>query len=448
MKDPRIIAFYLPQFHAIPENDEWWGDGFTEWTNVRKARPLFEGHYQPHVPHEDIGYYDLGDVGTQKRQAEMARRYDIYGFCYYHYWFSGKKLLETPLENLLKHQEIDFPFCVCWANENWTRGWDGLDEEVLITQRHGAEDDVAYIRSLIPAFRDRRYIRVGGKPLVLIYRPALLLDAKQTIESWKEEARKSGIEDLYVVRVENFDRNIPPQQFGCDAGVKFAPGYDEQTGRTPEICSYEALVSEDFLFDSDYPLFKCVCPGWDNTPRRGARGTVFQGSSPEKYSLWLKNALRYTEDRFQGDERLLFVNAWNEWGEGAHLEPDEKYGYAWLVATKSAFSTFKVDNGFIDRFLIGVYARNNERNARIQWKVQQLYNEIAKLTKLLSDKESERELLESSKSWKLRGLCMGALGRVTEAKAAALLWLRKTLDFIHARMKSLWLLIRRIYENR
>ena len=448
MKDPKLIAFYLPQFHVIPENDEWWGDGFTEWTNVRKARPLFEGHYQPHVPHEDIGYYDLSDVETQKRQAEMARRYGIHGFCYYHYWFNGKEMLETPLDNLLKHQEIDFPFCVCWANENWTRGWDGLDEEVLILQQHGEEDDVAYIRSLIPALKDRRYIRVGGKPLVLIYRPALLPDAKQTTESWKEEARKSGIEDLYVVRVENFDRNIPPQEFGCDAGVKFAPGHDEQIGKTPETCSYEALVSEDFLFHSDYPLFKCVCPGWDNSPRRGARGTVFQGSSPEKYSLWLKNALRYTEDRFQGDERLLFVNAWNEWGEGAHLEPDEKYGYAWLVATKNALSTFKVYDGFIERFLMGVYARNNERNAQIQRKVQQLDNEIAKVTKVLNDKESELELLESSKFWKLRGLCMGALGRVAEAKGAALFWMRKTLDLVRARMQSLWQFIRRIYENR
>jgi O-antigen biosynthesis protein len=344
MEKIKTIAFYLPQFHQIPENDKWWGEGFTEWTNVKKAKPLFGEHYQPHIPNDDLGYYDLSDIEVQKKQVELAKKYDIGGFCYYHYWFDGKKLLETPLKNILNHPEIDFPFCICWANENWTRRWDGDNKEILIAQNHSDEDDLAFIRDSIKILKDERYVKINGKPLVLIYRPALLPDSKKTMRIWREEAMKNGISDLYIVRVENFDRNIPPSEFGCDAAVKFAPNFDvcnyDRVREKPLASDYDTLVAEDITdCHREYKLFKAVCPSWDNAARRQDCGGVsFINSSPKKYEYWLGKVIEYTLHTFKEDERLVFINAWNEWGEGAHLEPDKKYGYKWLDATKKALA--------------------------------------------------------------------------------------------------------------
>ncbi len=340
----RTIAFYLPQFHAIAENNEWWGDGFTEWTNVKKAKPLFDGHYQPHIPHDDIGFYDLRDVNVQKKQVEMAKKYSIDGFCYYHYWFGGKKLLETPLQNLLKHPEINMPFCICWANENWTRRWDGRDEEVLIAQNHSDDDDISFINDLIPILKDTRYIKVDGKPVVLIYRPQLLPDARKTMRTWRNEANKNGIDGLYIIRVENFDKGKPPADFGADAAVKFAPNFDvclkKKVSDSPVICSYDDLLEED-IFDTVqvYPKYKSVCPSWDNAARRQDRGGVtFVNDNPMKFKYWLDEAIDYTRYYFKGERQLLFINAWNEWGEGAHLEPDKKCGYQWLEIVRMSIS--------------------------------------------------------------------------------------------------------------
>lgn len=219
----RFIAFYLPQYHPIPENDEWWGNGFTEWTNVRKAQPRFPGHYQPHVP-GPLGYYDLRDPKARAAQADLAREYGIHGFCYYHYWFNGKRLLETPLNEVLRTGEPDFPFCLCWANENWTRRWDGKDHLVLMEQHYSSEDDVKHIRSLFKVFDDKRYIRINGKPLFLVYRIQNMPDPARTADIWRNEARRAGIGELYLAQVEATRYNHPnPFTNHFDAEVEFAP---------------------------------------------------------------------------------------------------------------------------------------------------------------------------------------------------------------------------------
>lgn len=345
----KTIAFYLPQFHTIPENNKWWGSGFTEWINVKKAKPLFEGHYQPHEPTEELGYYDLQNIEVQKKQSQMAKDYGIYGFCYYHYWFDGKKLFETPLNNLLKHTEINFPFCVCWANDNWTRKWDGLENEILIKQNHSKKDDLDFINDLIPVLKDSRYITIDGKPLLILYRANLLPDAKKTTDIWREQVKKYGISDLYIVTVENFDKYINPNIFGCDAGIIFAPNWDNSgeiiRSEKPKTFSYDLLIEKSLTEKRDYPFFRCVAPSWDNAARRqDGGGSTFVNASPEKYKFWLKFAIKATmQEKNNLDENIVFINAWNEWGEGAHLEPDKKFGFKWLEATK-----FAIENGDLE----------------------------------------------------------------------------------------------------
>lgn len=346
-KPARVIAFYLPQFHAIPENNKWWGEGFTEWTNVRAAKPHFEGHYQPHVP-IDTGYYDLLDPKVQQRQIELAKLYGIGGFCFYFYWFGGKRLLEKPLENWLNDKSLNLPFCVCWANENWTRRWDGLDAEVLIAQRHSPEDDLAFIEEVAPFLRDERYIRVDGKPLLIVYRPSLLPSSKETAARWRQWCRDNGIGEIYLAYTQSFE-HVDPRNYGFDAAIEFPPN----RSRPPDLTNAVTPLDRDFsmkVYDwsvlnersaryeqSKYTLYRSVCPSWDNTARRKNAGTVFVNNSPELYREWLSRAIADTASRFEEpDQRLVFVNAWNEWAEGAHLEPDASYGYAWLQATRDA----------------------------------------------------------------------------------------------------------------
>jgi glycosyltransferase involved in cell wall biosynthesis len=346
----KLIAFYLPQYHPIPENDAWWGKGFTEWTNVTRTQPQFRGHYQPHLPGE-LGFYDLRLIEIQKRQIELARHFGIYGFCYHHYWFGGKRLLERPFNQVLANKELDLPFCICWANENWSRRWDGLDHEVLVAQSHSPEDDIALLRDIEPALRDDRYIRVNGKPLLMVYRPALLPDVRATAERWREYGRTAGLGDLYLVSTHAFD-NHDPRDFGFDAAIEFPPN----NFPAPVINEQMQLLNPDYrgiIYDyryvlehsrrykrPDYTLYRGVCPSWDNEARMPGRGTTFAYSSPRAYREWLHNACRYTVDNFDAEHRLVFVNAWNEWAEGAHLEPDRKYGYAYLQATADALRAF------------------------------------------------------------------------------------------------------------
>jgi lipopolysaccharide biosynthesis protein len=342
--DPvRLIAFYLPQFHPIPENDRWWGKGFTEWTNVAKARALFQGHYQPHLPGE-LGFYDLRVPEVREAQAELAREHGVHGFCYYHYWFGGRRLLERPLDELVRSSTA-LPFCVCWANETWTRRWDGGDNEVLVAQQHTPEDDLRFIESLFPMFADARYIRVDGRPLLLVYRVDLFPDARRTAGTWRDATRRAGLGEPYLVSVESFGNKGDPRQFGFDAAVEF-PGHQlpadvelprERTGLTARLFDYPRYA--DFMMrrpDPGYKRFHAVLPAWDNTPRMGERGSLFVNAAPAKYGEWLREAVRRTREEFAGDERLVFVNAWNEWGEGCHLEPDARMGRTYLEITRDA----------------------------------------------------------------------------------------------------------------
>lgn len=350
----RLIAMYLPQYHPIPENDQWWGKGFTEWRNVAKAKPLFKGHYQPHIP-ADLGFYDLRAEETRIAQADLAREYGVHGFCYYHYWFNGHRLLERPLEEVLKSGKPDFPFCVCWANENWTRRWDGEEQHVLMKQVYSEEDDRAHIKDLFRFFEDARYIRVNGKPVFLVYRTENLPDPKRTTAIWREEARRAGLGELYLIRVESVG-GCDPALIGFDAALEFAPDWKkkgqrimpEQEQKVPgmellnEVYKKNYVHSYDNLADEmmakpaeNYKWFRCATPSWDNSARRQDGANIFIGSTPEKYRKWLDHIVAYTKTRFKGDEQIAFVNAWNEWAEGNHLEPDLKNGRAYLEATKS-----------------------------------------------------------------------------------------------------------------
>ena len=354
MSKIRAIAFVLPQFHPIPENDEWWGKGFTEWTNVAKAKPLFKGHYQPHLP-TDLGYYDLRLAEARKAQAELAKAYGIYGFCYYHYWFNGKRLLNQPVDGILELGEPDMPFMLCWANENWTRRWDGKDDEILIKQKYSNEDDIAHIRWLCThVFNDERYIKVNGCPIFMIYRQDLFPDIKKTAEIWREIAEKEfGYKGLYLCVAESFNRNVNPSQIDFDALVEFSPhavikyrlsnrrGIFNKLG----LKKKEALDLRDFkrgVMDCinravpSYKFYRSVTPNWDNTPRKGSQGIVGVGSSPELYEQWLKHIVKEFVP-FSEEENFVFINALNEWAEGNHLEPCIKYGLSYFEATANAF---------------------------------------------------------------------------------------------------------------
>ena len=343
----RIIAFYLPQFHPIPENNAWWGEGFTEWSNVKSAKPQFRGHYQPRLPGE-LNYYDLRDSSVQRRQIELAKNYGISGFCFYFYWFKGKRLLETPILNFLNNRNLDLPFCLCWANENWSRRWDGLDSEMLITQEHSPEDDVNFIEYVSRYLKDPRYIKIDGKPLILVYRPSLLPDAKNTANRWRAWCRKHGVGEIYLAYTQSFE-SVDPKKYGFDAAIEFPPN----NSAPPNVTELTKGLNKDFagaIYDwniflersknynrPNYKLFRSVNPGWDNTARRRNKGKIFVNNSPAKYQTWLARAIKDTVVNFvQKDERLVFVNAWNEWAEGAYLEPDQRLGYAYLTATRNA----------------------------------------------------------------------------------------------------------------
>ncbi|MCB2081554.1 MAG: glycoside hydrolase family 99-like domain-containing protein [Rickettsiales bacterium] len=342
--DIRLIAFYLPQFHPIPENDEWWGKGFTEWTNVSKAKPLYEGHYQPHMP-GDLGFYDLRVDEIREEQARLAKRYGIHGFCYYYYWFNGRRILEKPLQAMLDSGKPDFPFCICWANENWTRTWDGADSEILLAQTHSKESDEAFINDVIPILKDKRYIRINGAPLLVVYRSEILPHTAETLRTWRKICKENGIEKLHLCMAQTFG-NEDPRKYGFDSALQFPPHGIHAAEINQEIPSlpanytgkiyrYDDVVENELVRRApDYTWFRGVMPSWDNTPRKGLAGNVFHGATPEKFRRWLGGAIEYTRENLPKEERLVFINAWNEWAEGAHLEPDQEHGHSYLQAAQ------------------------------------------------------------------------------------------------------------------
>lgn len=342
-----LVAFYLPQFHAIAENDAWWGKGFTEWRNVTRALPQFEGHCQPRLP-GDLGFYDLGEgSGTLREQARLAREYGIGAFCFYFYWFAGKTLLECPLERWRDDRTIDLPYCLCWANENWARRWDGRDDDLLIEQQHGAEDDEAFIAHVAPYLRDERYLRVDGKPVLLVYRPLLMPDPAATASRWRQWCHDNGIGDIHLAYVQSFERP-DPAEIGFDAAVEFPPNMSSPAS----IAARQRLINPEFRGEvldwrslalqaasrplPDYPLYPGVNPGWDNEPRRPGKGRIYLHASPRGYGDWLSATLHGRLAHLAPRQRMVFINAWNEWAEGAVLEPDRRLGHAWLEQTRKA----------------------------------------------------------------------------------------------------------------
>ena len=354
----RPIAFVLPQFHPIPENDLWWGKGFTEWTNVAKARPLFKGHYQPHLP-ADLGFYDLRLPEARHAQAHIAKEHGIHGFCYYHYWFNGERLLDYPIDEMLRLKEPDMPFMLCWANENWTRRWDGKDDEVLKKQEYNSNDDVEHIRWLCEhVFSDPRYIRVDDCPVFLIYRHELFPNISSTTALWRKIAKEEfGMKDLYLCAVESFNNIIDPKTLNFDAAIEFSPHtvikHKIAKSRTKRFLEKYGFLKESRLSfrdfkrgvqdcmqreTPDYKLYRCVTPSWDNTPRKAENGAVALGSSPTLYYQWLCYILGQFKP-FSKEENFVFINAMNEWAEGNHIEPCIKYGTKYLEYTKKALET-------------------------------------------------------------------------------------------------------------
>lgn len=339
----KLLAFYLTQFHPIPENDLWWGKGFTEWTNASKAIPLFPGHYQPHLP-TDLGFYDLRLRETRRDQILLAKQYGIDGFCYYYYWFGGKRLLEKPLDDMLADPESDMPFCLCWANENWTRRWDGAEQEILIEQSYGPDADRRFIEDLIKYLRDPRYIRIDGDPLILVYNPQHLPDCQETLRIWREYCASQGMPRIHTACALTHS-NWDHKKFGFDSAVEFPPHNMNLPNMAQKMgffapfhgyCADYADVAEMYLdrrYSSDSSGFRGVFPSWDNTARRGDRATLVLNGSPENYEFWLSEAICKTAQEFPGQERFVFINAWNEWAEGCHLEPDRKFGRRYLEAT-------------------------------------------------------------------------------------------------------------------
>ncbi len=350
----RIIAIHLPQFYPFKENDEWWGKGFTEWRSVTTSTPRFPGHYQPHIP-ADMGFYDLRLKECRMEQIKLAKEYGIYGFCYYHYWFNGKLIMEKPVELMLADKDDEnFPFMLCWANENWHRNWEGGFNKILISQDYNKQDDIDHFYHLLPYFKDSRYIKVNGRPVFCIYRTHLFPDVEATIRLWQELAAKEGF-SLYICRFEDSlhygESFMAP---GIDAAMEFQPFITSQHMRVGNyiprlirrllgkeffsyIYSYPGVVRRQLRRDykSTYKKYPCAFPSWDNSPRRKGRSfTTFRGSTPELFRKWLdhivKNFMPYSPD-----ENFIFINAWNEWAEGCHLEPDLKNKHGYLEAVKS-----------------------------------------------------------------------------------------------------------------
>lgn len=350
--DTKVIAWYLPQFHRIDVNDYYYGRGFTEWTNTSKTIPMFTGHYQPHIPY-DIGYYDLNNPEVFIRQIELAKHYGVYGFSFHYYWFSGKRIMEKPLEYFLRHSELDIKYCITWANENWTALWDGGNRELIFEQKWQNGDTEKFINDLLPYFSDDRYMRINNKIPLIIYRVNIWEKdfVKKLFQGLKDEIRKRSMDELYIMicNAHGFDENA--EDWGADALIEFPPHGIAQWTQEVRINGYlnpnfvgHIKNADKFIKEKKYlyehrvgKYFRGAMPSWDNTARKASNGaTIYTGLTPETFQQWMLDIMIESKKIHSGDEDMVFVNAWNEWAEGAHLEPDLKYGYANLRAIKKA----------------------------------------------------------------------------------------------------------------
>jgi lipopolysaccharide biosynthesis protein len=348
----RALAFYLPQFHPIPENDEWWGPGFSEWTNAARARPLFPGHRQPHLP-RDLGFYDLRLAESREAQAALARDHGVEAFCYWHYWFAGRRILERPYTEMLATGRPSLPFCLAWANQTWSGIWYGDSDRILIEQTYpGAEDDRRHFDHLLPAFRDDRYLRVEGKPLFYLFRPELHPEPAAFVDRWQSMAAEAGLGGLYLVAevsdlLGGGPKYLDVERDGFDAGVymripaevtrasTLRMRLERKLLRWPERYRYARGPAAPPPAFGNAELHPCVYPNWDNTPRSGRAGLVVTGSSPAAFGEHARLAVESLARR-PLERRLLFVKSWNEWAEGNYLEPDLEHGLGYLEALRDA----------------------------------------------------------------------------------------------------------------
>ena len=355
----KALALYLPQFHCIDENDKWWGKGFTEWTNVKKAHPLFHNHHQPRVPGDNIGYleyYDLTDVNVIKKQIHLAKMHGIYGFAIYYYWFSGKTLLEKPLNIFLNHKEIHFPFLLIWANENWTKKWDGKDKEILIKQEYKEGDPELFIKDIKKYLVDKRYIKIKKKTVLGLYEPSKIPKLKETIMIWREKSRENGIGDLFILVCmnENKTENIINLNL-FDGAYEFPPknsnGHFIINFKNTFIYSEIIYKNYNYNIRKNFSIYKGTMLEWDNTARVNP-SCIFDYYSPEQFYIHNKIIIENTKKYHKKDNRFIFINAWNEWAEGSYLEPDKKYGYASINSlSKALFNLPYIDKYNLDNLL-------------------------------------------------------------------------------------------------
>lgn len=394
--DQKLICFYLPQFHPFEENNKFWGEGFTEWTNVSKAYPFFKGHNQPRLP-KDLGFYDLRLKENLVKQAAMAKNYGIYGFCFHYYWFSGRKVMDTPINILANNKDINQNFCICWANENWTRRWDGNDKEILLEQLDNEEDYLNFIKDISIYFNDSRYIKIDGAPLLVIYRAEIIKNPKHAANIWRTFVKEMGFPDLHLVMSESFEAR-DPRDIGFNASVDFAPNsfHMKEVSSTLSffnssfrgyVFDYETATQFSLSKKKNYPFYHSICLEWDNSARKGAFSAILKGCTPISFHRWLSGLIK-----LKPLNNLTFINAWNEWAEGTYLEPDRKNGFAYL---QKCYEALNLSDNRINTF---IYESNKKFIKKNQYSIVlhlHYFDAIHEIIKHIQEKTDDLDFIIS-----------------------------------------------------